>query len=84
MNQKKLKKEVGSAGCRIYTGSIDCLVQVCTFVSFTWALMKLIIKQVKSQVAFLLIWYYGIVELNICVLVRCSSSSVHQCTFCHP
>jgi hypothetical protein len=34
MNQKKLKKEIGGAGCRIYTGSIDCLVQVCAFVSF--------------------------------------------------
>jgi hypothetical protein len=31
MNQKKLKKEVSNAGCRIYTGSIDCLVQVCVF-----------------------------------------------------
>ncbi|XP_033609205.1 mitochondrial uncoupling protein Bmcp isoform X2 [Cryptotermes secundus] len=27
MNQKKLKKEVGGTSCRIYTGSIDCLVQ---------------------------------------------------------
>ncbi|XP_069692225.1 mitochondrial uncoupling protein Bmcp isoform X1 [Periplaneta americana] len=27
MNQKKLKKEISSPGGRIYTGSIDCLVQ---------------------------------------------------------
>lgn len=27
MNQKKLRKQVSNAGCRIYAGSIDCLVQ---------------------------------------------------------
>lgn len=68
MNQKKLKKEVGGTRCQIYTGSIDCLVQVCTFISFVLVLMELMIRQIHSQVALLLILNYIIVELNkVCI-----------------
>ena len=42
MNQKKLRKQVSNAGCRIYTGSIDCLVQVCVFLNLSLVLKKLI------------------------------------------
>lgn len=40
MNQKKLKKQVGNADCRIYTGSIDCLVQVCVFLTLSLVLQS--------------------------------------------
>jgi hypothetical protein len=33
MNQKKFRKQVSNAACRIYTGSIDCLVQVRVFLT---------------------------------------------------
>lgn len=40
MNQKKLRKQVSNAGCRIYTGSIDCLVQVCVYLTFSLVLQS--------------------------------------------